>query len=54
MKNITDKKRIIVLKSLNTDYSVTKLHRLPDEPEGEYITGTRVCILGIPIYDTTK
>ena len=35
-------------------YSVTKVHELPIEPDGEYITGIRVCILGIPIFDNAN
>ena len=35
-------------------YSVTKVHQLPMELDGDYITGIRVNILGIPVYDNTK
>lgn len=33
-------------------YSVTKVHEL--DLDGDYITGIRINILGIPVIDTTK
>lgn len=35
-------------------YSVTKVHEMPHEVDGDYITGIRINILGIPVFDNTK
>lgn len=35
-------------------YSVTKVHEMPHDLDGDYITGIRINILGIPVIDTTK
>ena len=35
-------------------YSVTKVHELPHDLDGDYITGIRINIFGIPVIDTTK
>ena len=35
-------------------YSVTKVHELPHELDGDFVTGIRINILGIPVIDTTK
>lgn len=35
-------------------YSVTKVHEMPMEEGEDYRNGTRVCILGIPVFDISK